>query len=95
MIGPTPVPRRQHDKDQQTQRRNGPSSITETDDEERTTIGVTNENAERDGDSRGNPDRRHGIGEVLKQQIPNPSRALPSWPDQSDTRKMFMPCAAS
>jgi hypothetical protein len=38
---------------------------------------VTNENAERDGDSRGYPDRSGGIGELLKQQIPNPGRAFP------------------
>ena len=76
MIGPIPVP------SNRTTRTSRPSvgmarAITHTDNEERTTAGVTNENAERDGDSRGNPDRGSGISELLKQQIPNPSRAFP------------------
>ena len=39
-------------------------------------IGVADENAERYRYHRGDPDRRHGIGQVLKQQVPNAARAL-------------------
>ena len=52
MIGPNASAEEQHDEDQQTQRRNGSSGIAEADHQERTTIGVTDEDAEWYRDSR-------------------------------------------
>src|SRR5215207_5355206 len=68
---------KQHHKNQQTQRGNGPRGIAQADHEERTTARVTDEDSERYGDGRGNAHRSHGIAEMLQQQVPDPVRALP------------------
>ena len=76
MIGPT-CAKKKDDKYHQTKCGNGAGGVAQADHKERTMIRVADENADRYGDSRGNPDRCHGIAQLLKQQVPNPAGARP------------------